>query len=65
MIQVKYRDGVVDMVQAYMLQYLLAANRVLQFKRSDGWVTVGVDPLRGPGPGNYTGPERRRFSLSS
>ena len=63
MIQVKCRDGIMDMVQTYMLQYLIAANKVVQFKRVDGWLTVGVDPMRGSEAGAYTGHERRSFSF--
>ena len=38
----------------------LAQGKVVKFERSDGWVTVGVDPLRERAEaGLYDGPERR------
>ena len=61
MIQVKYRDGIMDMIQTYMLQSMIATNKVVQFKRSSGWVTVGIDPLRGPKTNEHLGHERRAF----
>jgi hypothetical protein len=59
MISVMYRDGIADVVKTQRLDYLLAADKVAQFKRTHGWVTVGVDSLRGPKNHTYSGPERR------
>jgi hypothetical protein len=46
-----------------VLDVMLGNNRVLKFKRSSGWVTVGVDPIRAHGRRMgfyyYNGPERR------
>ena len=45
----------------YWLEEMITAKRINRFRRSDGWVTVGVDPVRGTKPGfSYPGPERRR-----
>ena len=35
----------------------------MKFFRSSGWVTIGVDPVRGNGGGYYKGPERRKNAL--
>lgn len=40
------------------LRRLIAENRILAFRRADGWVRIGADRIRGDG-GDYGGPERR------
>jgi hypothetical protein len=58
-IRVIYDNGSYDMVKASRLDDLIPTGRVAKFLRSDGWVTVGVDPVRAPQPEKYDGPERR------
>jgi len=61
LIHVQYSDNRYDMVKDYWLEEMITAKRINRFRRSDGWVTVGVDPVRGTKPGfSYPGPERRR-----
>ncbi len=58
MLKVIYDNDKHDMVKTYLLDRFIEAGRIRKFKRSDGWVTVGVDLTRGKG-GSYSGPERR------
>jgi len=51
----------VEYVDARDLKRLIAAGAVLAFRRSDAWVKVGSDPIRGDGGGAYDGPERRNI----
>lgn len=46
MIPVKYNDGRHDLVKPQILERLLSTHKLVGFKRSSGWVTVGVDPIR-------------------
>lgn len=47
-------------VSARELRKLIRECKIVAFERADGWVKVGVDPLRGDG-GCYDGPERRNI----
>jgi hypothetical protein len=46
LIQVIRNDKHYDYVKDFMLDLLIASKEVVQFKRSSGWVTVGIDPIR-------------------
>lgn len=59
MIRVLYPNRKYDMVNASLLDKLIASGRILKFQRVEGWITTGKDPTRGHG-GIYSGPERRR-----
>lgn len=59
LIQVLYDDNRYDYVKGYQLDMLLEGNKIQKFKRSSGWVTVGVDPIRWRKNLNYNGIERR------
>lgn len=50
----------VDHVNAKDLKRLIAHGNISAFKRSDGWVKVEDDSIRGDG-GDYNGPERREI----
>ena len=64
LIQVVYKDNHYDYVKDFMLECLLASQQVVKFKRSSGWVTVGLDPVRQKREGySYRGIERRSASL--
>jgi hypothetical protein len=45
-IKVMYQNGEIAKVEAYQLDELLVNNKIKKFLRSDGWCTVGVDPIR-------------------
>jgi hypothetical protein len=57
-IEVIYNNNKRGILKSYQLDKLIELGKIKKFRRSDGWVTVGVDPIRGNG-GNYDGPERR------
>lgn len=61
-VTVVYPDGMMDMVDSLSLQILIEEDAILKFQRSDGWVYVGVDPVRLQRRDNYQGPERRLSS---
>lgn len=58
LIRVIYQNDKHDMVKPHHLDELISSNKIKKFLRSQGWVTIGVDPVRGMG-GTYNGPERR------
>jgi hypothetical protein len=60
-VQVLSHYDKIEMVNARDLRRLIAAGEVLAFRRADGWVKVGAEPIRGDGGGEYDGPERRNF----
>jgi hypothetical protein len=57
-ILVLYDDNLYDVVNDEHLDYLIAAHRIIGFRRSSEWVMVGSAPLRGAG-GDYLGKDRR------
>lgn len=59
LVRVRYSDDSYDMLKPWRLQEFIAAGRVAAFLRSDGWVTVGRDPVRRGGGRGYPGPDRR------
>ncbi len=59
-ILVQYVNKTYDVVLNGDLDELIAAKRIVAFRRSTGWVDVNRDPLRGQGASReYRGPERR------
>jgi len=59
-IDVILKDGTYHHFTPRVLDVLLDSHRVHKFKRSNGWATVGIDPVRTSRAGNgYDGPERR------
>jgi len=61
LIKVMYHDNRYGEIESFKLDKLIALRKIKKFLRSEGWVTVGVDPIRGMG-GSYDGPERRKPS---
>jgi perosamine synthetase len=51
-------------VESSLLDELIASNKIRKFLRSDGWATVGIDPIRGHG-GSYKGSERRKMGYGT
>ncbi|OHB26627.1 MAG: hypothetical protein A2X84_05020 [Desulfuromonadaceae bacterium GWC2_58_13] len=64
MIRVVYKNGIHDTVVPEYLNFLLESDRIKMFRRSSGWVHVGVDPIRNQIAPSYNGPERRTASSS-
>lgn len=60
LIQVAYTDNRYDYLKDFQLDRLLELRQVAGFRRSSGWVRVGVDPIRERKKEfSYYGPERR------
>lgn len=63
LIPVVDRKGKFSRVPPRELDQLIEQERILGFKRRDGWVILGEDPVREPHSSHaYHGPERRRFA---
>lgn len=59
LIQVSYDDDKYDYVKDFMLDRLIQSGTISRFRRSSGWVQIGVDPIRTQKRENYNGVERR------
>ena len=46
LIQVRYPDNRFDYVKEHILHRLIESREITGFRRSSGWVTVGVDQVR-------------------
>lgn len=46
LIQVNYPDNRYDYVKEKVLDTLIESRKITRFRRSSGWVTLGVDPVR-------------------
>jgi hypothetical protein len=61
-ISVKYHNGKTGSVNTSQLDDLISSGRIRKFLRSDGWVTIGADPVRREKRIHYDGPEKRRVN---
>jgi hypothetical protein len=59
LIRIVYRNGRYDEIKPFLLDRLIESGKVKKFFRSDGWVVVGRDPLRGRDE-HFEGPEKRQ-----
>lgn len=59
MIRVMYHDGNTEMVRQPLLRHLISSGKIHKFRRSDGWATLGVDPVRENKKAPYRGEDRR------
>lgn len=59
-INVIYKNGVKDHISPALLGTLINTKQIEKFERSNGWVQVGTDPVRGANGGDFTGIERRQ-----
>lgn len=46
LIQVKYPNNTFDFVKVNILDNLIESGAVVEFKRTSGWVSIGVDQIR-------------------
>lgn len=46
LIQVEYPGGHFDYVKESMLEMLIESRKIVKFRRSSGWATLGVDAVR-------------------
>lgn len=59
-IKVQYKDNSFDSVPEEVLDALLDAGAIAAFRRRDGWVEIGIDPVRtATARQGYKGEERR------
>ena len=63
-IPVKYADGTMDRVQSMLLDTLILSGNITRFKRTDGWVRIGHDPIRKHGKKPEVSHERRADSAT-
>jgi len=60
-------DGTHHILTPAVLDVLLENNQVVKFKRSSGWVTVGIDPIRfknrREASRSYNGHDRRSAAI--
>lgn len=59
LIQVTYNDERYDYVKDFMLDKLIEDGAISKFRRSSGWVRIGIDPIRKRRSDKYGGVERR------
>jgi hypothetical protein len=59
LIRVTYQNDKHDLIKPLLLDHYISSNKIKKFLRSEGWITVGTDKIRGKG-GHYEGPERRK-----
>lgn len=60
-IQVEFNDGSYGAMSPEALDLCLRQKRLRRFRRSEGWIFVDIDPMRGTRvEQDYSGPERRR-----
>jgi signal transduction histidine kinase len=60
-VKVIYKNNEYDTVKPILLDELITSGQIDKFLRSEGWATIGIDPIRGTG-GYYSGPDRRHKS---
>ncbi|QWV99073.1 hypothetical protein KP003_07520 [Geomonas nitrogeniifigens] len=60
LVRVVYDEFQTGKVHDHLLDTLIMQGKILGFFRSDGYVRVGHDPVRGSG-GTYAGHDRRRI----
>jgi len=62
-IHVITRDGTYQHITPPALDVLLEKNHIMKFRRSSGWVTIGIDPIRvkdrRDASREFSGPDRR------
>ena len=61
-IPVVFRDGQELNVSQDEFQFLMVTRRIMFFQRSDGWVVIGRDKMRGT-RSPYHGEERRKHPV--
>jgi hypothetical protein len=53
-----------DRVQSMLLDTLILSGAITKFKRSNGWVTIGLDPIRKQGQKKKIAEDRRSDLLT-
>ncbi len=61
MVLIIYENGTEELIAGENLQSFLEVGTVVRFRRADGWVYPGLDPVRRKRAARYCGPERRQL----
>ena len=61
LISVMYQNNKMGLVDDFELDNLISSNKIKQFLRADGWVTIGGNPLRKRNGYDYKGREKRQL----
>ena len=65
LIPVRYPNGKHDLVKDFILSSLIDNQEIVQFKRSNGWISVYADDIRATEfVSFYHGEERRQIELA-
>jgi hypothetical protein len=59
-IKVMYQNNEIEIVEASQLDTPISSNKIKKFLRSEGWVNIGIDPIRKENKVNDKGLERRQ-----
>ncbi len=59
LVPVRYSDGQVDKIPQPLLNTMIENRKVVGFKRKEGWIVIGKDPIRGMNHGQPGDRERR------
>jgi hypothetical protein len=59
LIKVIRQDYTEGFVEDFLLEGMIKAGKIAAFRRSNGWVVVGSQPIREKKP-KYLGPDRRK-----
>ena len=59
-IKAMYQTNEIEMVESSQLDTLISLNKIKKFLRFDGWVTIGIDPIRKESKVNDKVSERRQ-----
>lgn len=65
MIEVIHRDYSVELIEDDHLDDMIESGTIIAFRRSDGLVLIGMDPIREAMSSHYPGPERRKIPIFS
>lgn len=60
LITVRYPDGQIDKIPKALLNTMIETNKIVEFKRKEGWVVVCRDAIRGMDHGYCKGRDRRK-----
>jgi len=61
LIKVMHQDGTIGEIESYKLDALIHSKKIKKFRRSSGWVTIGIDPIREVGRDYLEAPEKEEF----
>jgi len=59
LVPVRYPDGHTDKVPSVLLNTMIENHKIIELKRKEGWIVIGVDAIRGMNHGRLTGKDRR------